>query len=80
MSFKDLGNAAFKSGNYPQAIELYSRAINEAPNDHTIISNRAAAYQNSAQYAAALADAERCIEIKPDWSKGHQRKAMALEA
>jgi hypothetical protein len=29
------------------------------------------------KYAEALADAEKCIEIKPDWSKGFQRKAMA---
>jgi len=27
-----------------------------------------------------LTDAEVCIEVKPDWSKGYQRKAMALQA
>lgn len=52
----------------------------EVPNDHTILSNRAAAYQNSGQFAAALEDAEKCIIIKPDWVKGYQRKAMALQA
>lgn len=31
-------------------------------------------------YVQALADAEKCIEIKPDWSKGYQRKAMALHS
>ena len=30
------------------------------------------------QSAKALEDAEKCIQIKPDWDKAHQRKAMAL--
>lgn len=31
-------------------------------------------------YEEALNDADKCIEIQPDWSKGYQRKAMALQA
>lgn len=80
MSNKDQGNAAFKAGNYPQAIKHYSDALVETPSDHTILSNRAAAHQNLGQFAAALEDANKCIEIKPDWGKGYQRKAMALQA
>ena len=78
MSFKDQGNAAFKAGDYASAIKHYTDALVSTPTDHTILSNRAAAYQNTAQFAAALADAEKCIEIKSDWGKGYQRKAMAL--
>jgi len=44
------------------------------------LGNRAAAYHNLNKFDEALADAEKCIEIKADWSKGHQRKGMALEA
>jgi Flp pilus assembly protein TadD len=44
MSFKDLGNAAFKEGNFPLAISHYTNALNENAMDHTILSNRAAAY------------------------------------
>jgi len=29
-------------------------------------------------YVKAGEDADKCIEIKEDWSKGYQRKAMAL--
>jgi stress-induced-phosphoprotein 1 len=32
------------------------------------------------KYNDALLDAEKCISIKPDWSKGFQRKAMAQQA
>jgi predicted TPR repeat methyltransferase len=28
----------------------------------------------------ALSDAERCIELRPDWDKAYFRKAVALEA
>lgn len=59
---------------------MYTKAIEEAPEDHTILGNRAAAYHQSGQYDEALTDAEKCIEVKPDWSKGYQRKAMALQA
>jgi stress-induced-phosphoprotein 1 len=78
MSNKDQGNAAFKAKDYPRAIELYSKAIEETPADHTIYGNRAAAYQNSSQFAEAIQDADKCIELKPDWAKGYIRKGMAL--
>lgn len=32
------------------------------------------------KFNEALADSEKCIEIKPDWSKGFQRKGMAQQA
>ena len=31
-------------------------------------------------YANAEGDADKCIELKGDWSKGFQRKAMAQQA
>lgn len=32
------------------------------------------------QYINAKEDGEKCIEVKPDWGKGFQRRAMALHA
>jgi stress-induced-phosphoprotein 1 len=75
--YKDQGNEAFKQKDYNAAIEFYSKALENTPTDHTIIGNRAAAFHNLGKYQEALTDAEKCIEIKPDWSKGFQRKAMA---
>jgi len=30
------------------------------------------------KFNEALTDGEKCIEVKSDWGKGYQRKAMAL--
>ena len=34
-----------------------------------LLSNRCAAYLNLKKYEDALEDAERCVQIEPDWSK-----------
>lgn len=44
----------------------------------TVISNRSAAYYESHDFIAALADAETVIQVRRNWSKGHFRKAKAL--
>ena len=76
---KELGNEQFKAKNFEKAIEFYTAAVEENPTDQTIYGNRSASYHNLKKYNESLADAEKCIEIKPDWGKGFQRKAMALQ-
>ena len=78
--FKEQGNEAFKQKDYNSAVSFYTKALETTPDDHTILGNRAAAYHNLGQYTEAEGDADRCISIKPDWSKGYQRKAMAQQA
>lgn len=75
---KDLGNEAFKAKDYQKAIQFYTEAIEVNPSDHTVYGNRAMAYSNLSMYGKSLEDAEKCIEIKPDWGKGYHRKAAAL--
>ena len=77
-SNKDYGNAAFKNKEFIKAIDYYSAAIKENPQDHTIFGNRAAAFQNIKEFENALEDAEECIKINPAWGKGYLRKGMAL--
>jgi Flp pilus assembly protein TadD len=43
---KKLGNEQFKAMNFEKAIEFYTKALKEAPNDHTIYGNRSASYLN----------------------------------
>lgn len=79
-TFKELGTKAFTAKDFPLAIEHFTSAIKESPGDHTLYSNRSAAYYSSNNLVKALEDAEKCISVKPDWDKGYQRKAMALHS
>ena len=77
-SEKELGTKSFVAKDYPKAIEHFTNAITENAYDHTLYSNRSAAYYNMNQFGKALEDGNKCIEVKSDWGKGYQRKAMAL--
>ncbi|KEG10080.1 stress-induced protein sti1 [Trypanosoma grayi] len=74
---KEEGNALFKEDKFPEAVAAYTEAIKRNPAEHTTYSNRAAAYLKLGAYNEALADAEKCIEIKPDFVKAHARRGHA---
>ncbi|MDG2774712.1 tetratricopeptide repeat protein, partial [Vibrio parahaemolyticus] len=59
------------------AIHHFSDAIALAPSNHVLYSNRSAAYASLKNYADALADAKKTVELKPDWSKGYSRLGAA---
>jgi len=44
-----------------------------------VLSNRSAAHASLGDYVSALVDADVVIQIKRPWSKGHFRKAKALQ-
>ncbi|KRY50815.1 Stress-induced-phosphoprotein 1 [Trichinella britovi] len=77
-ALKDAGNIALSQENYAEAIDLYTKAIKLDPNNYILYSNRSAAHAKNKNYDEALADAEKTIELKPDWAKGYSRKAAAL--
>ena len=75
---KEKGNEFFEQGKFEDAIEAFTKAIELDPNDHRYYSNRSAAYLSKGDANLALIDAEKCIEINPDFIKGHSRKEAAL--
>eukprot|EP01116_Phalansterium_solitarium_P009554 TRINITY_DN23760_c0_g1_i1.p1 TRINITY_DN23760_c0_g1~~TRINITY_DN23760_c0_g1_i1.p1 ORF type:complete len:177 (-),score=4.41 TRINITY_DN23760_c0_g1_i1:167-697(-) len=76
--FKLEGNDQFKIGHYAQAITCYSQALKLNASDETCYCNRSAALLKLARYEDALQDANKCIELKPSWAKGHYRAGTAL--
>lgn len=71
---KAKGNAALQAENFTEAVKFYSEAIEIDPSNHILYSNRSAAYAKTNEYASALKDAEKTIELKSDWPKGYSRK------
>lgn len=79
IQFKDEGNKALSAGKFPEAIELYTKAIDLDPSNHVFYSNRSAAYAKNNEYQKSYEDAQKTVEIKPDWGKGYSRLGAALE-
>ena len=74
---KAAGNAAFAAGDYDKAVEMFTRAIEADPTNHVLYSNRSGAYAQKQDFKSALLDANKCIDLKGDWAKGHSRRGAA---
>lgn len=62
------GYAFQNAGNYKQAIEAYSRAIELDPNDAKAYSCRGIAYNNLGDHRQAIRDYDRAIELDPKYA------------
>jgi len=65
-------------GDFGAAVEHYTTAIANDPSNHVLYSNRSGAYASLKNFDKALEDANKTIELKPDWFKGYSRKGTAL--
>ncbi|KAK9822558.1 hypothetical protein WJX74_004606 [Apatococcus lobatus] len=79
-SLKDQGNEEFKQGSWLKAAATYTKAIKEDPENAVLYSNRCASFLKLSKVAKALADAEQCVALRPEWEKGYFRRGLALEA
>eukprot|EP00658_Telonema_sp_P-2_P037044 TRINITY_DN2667_c0_g1_i3.p1 TRINITY_DN2667_c0_g1~~TRINITY_DN2667_c0_g1_i3.p1 ORF type:complete len:226 (+),score=61.09 TRINITY_DN2667_c0_g1_i3:188-865(+) len=77
---KAKGNAAFGESDWEEALYHFSKAIDLDPTDHVFYSNRSACNLKLGRTGNAVKDAEKCVEIKPDWHKGYSRLGAALLA
>lgn len=78
--FKNKGNEALQKKDFKAACDHYTMGLAIEPNNEVLLSNRAAAYLALQKYTEALNDAEKAVQVKPDWSKGYLRKGQALHA
>ncbi|KNE62151.1 hypothetical protein AMAG_07396 [Allomyces macrogynus ATCC 38327] len=74
---KAAGNKAFSAGQFQDAIKHFSAAIEVDPKNHVLYSNRSAAYASLKQFPDALRDAEKTVELAPQWAKGYSRLGAA---
>ncbi|XP_028089151.1 small glutamine-rich tetratricopeptide repeat-containing protein beta isoform X4 [Camellia sinensis] len=79
-TFKSQGNRAMQSKLYCDAIELYTFAIALCADNAVYYCNRAAAYTQVHQYAEAVRDCLKSIEMKPSYSKAYSRLGFAYYA
>ncbi|KAH7120930.1 hypothetical protein B0J11DRAFT_551482 [Dendryphion nanum] len=77
-ALKAEGNKLFAEKKFAESIEKFTQAIEIDPSNHVLYSNRSGAYASLKDYEHALEDANKVVEIKPDWSKGWGRKGTAL--
>ena len=75
---REQGNLAIQSGKFKEALELYSRAIDLKVEDFRLFANRALCYLKLRLPQQALEDCEKCLSLKPYYSKALQRKTWAL--
>lgn len=78
-NLKAEANAAFRGGDFGEAINMYTLAIAVGKeSDDSLFQNRSIAYMRLGDAKSALQDALKCVEINPNNPKGHYRKARAL--
>lgn len=76
--FKQAANTAFLARDYDTAVSFYSEAIMLDPRNGVFYSNRAAAHFQRGNLAEALDDADRSVELRPEWGRAHFRRAATL--
>ena len=58
-----------KSGRHMEAILNYTEGTKCTPEDYRLYSNRSLGYLKMEQHYLALEDANKVVELKPEWSK-----------
>jgi tetratricopeptide (TPR) repeat protein len=58
--------------------DRFTQGLQFDPTNAVLYSNRSACYSHLRQWDKALEDANRCLQYRPEWPKGHARRAAAL--
>ncbi|MCJ1291949.1 hypothetical protein MMC34_003499 [Xylographa carneopallida] len=80
VAFKEQGNKAFKAGDYKDAEDLYSKAIQRDSANPALFTNRAFARIKLQAWDACIDDCIRAIELQPQSMKGYYYLAQAQVA
>jgi heat shock 70kDa protein 1/2/6/8 len=77
LEHKEVGNKAFAAKDYATAATAFSTAIALDDTNQAFFSNRSACYVKLGKNSAALVDANKCVELAPDWAKAFSRLGAA---
>lgn len=66
-----------KAGNQEKAIEYYTKALIEAPNDCNILSDRGVAYLHLNNQELCLKDLDLAVDLQPDYAFRYSCRAYA---
>ena len=75
---KKQGNEAVGKGKLQEAIKLYTEAIELDPENHVLFSNRSAAFAKQNKFTEALKDAEKTVELNPEWPKVSRKTPVTV--
>eukprot|EP00040_Diaphanoeca_grandis_P013716 m.69315 g.69315 ORF g.69315 m.69315 type:complete len:383 (-) comp24076_c0_seq3:169-1317(-) len=75
---RSLGNEQFKIQEFQQAAVHYTESIELYPGNPAVWCNRSMCWLKLANPTRALADADECIKIDPNYVKAHFRRGAAL--
>ncbi len=75
--YSDRGVSEYEKGNYQEAIENYTRAIETHSNDAFLYNNRGLAYYGLKEYKKAISDYSKAIELRPDYAVAYCNRALA---
>lgn len=67
---KQRGNAHFTARRYRDAVREYTDAVNVEPTNSPVLLNRAAAYMALGEFAPALSDCQRAVQLQGDSATG----------
>ncbi|CAK9869895.1 unnamed protein product [Sphagnum jensenii] len=83
---KTEGNKLYAAGNYEEALQSYARALESAPDHPSSSETRAQCYSNRAicqiqlsNYAEAVKESTKALELDPNYMKALMRRAQAQE-
>ena len=75
--YSNLGLSEYKKGNYQQAINNYTKAIEAYPDVAFLYNNRGLAYSKLKEYEKSISDYNKAIELKPDYAEAYFNKGQA---
>ncbi len=75
----EAAHEALKKGEVDKAIFLYTEALNQAPDDCDILSDRATAFLHKKDQLRSLADFNKAVELDPNYSFRYASRAFAKQ-